>query len=233
MLARDGGAPHLNILCCDDHDLFRDGLRAVLEGLSSEHRLIDARSAEEARSVLRAHPEVDLVLLDLGLPDADGLDFLNELREHHATVAVAVVSGRETPDAAQAALSRGAVGFIPKSSDRALLSRALDLIFAGGRYAPPELLAAVPAPSAAQPSAVVSSDGAPAAGTDGWALSERQRQVLELLAKGLTNPEIGDVLGIRLGTVKVHVARIFEVLDVSNRAEAVRVFTEREHEDQA
>ena len=55
-----------------------------------------------------------------------------------------------------------------------------------------------------------------------------QRQVLELLSRGLTNPEIGDALGIRLGTVKVHVARIFEVLDVTNRAEAVRVFTEAE-----
>ncbi len=219
----------MNILCCDDHDLFRDGLKAVLEGLSAEHRLLDARNAAEARAALADHPEIDLVLLDLGLPDADGLDFLLELRERHATVAVAVVSGRETPEAAQAALSRGAVGFIPKSSDRALLSRALDLIFAGGRYAPPELLAAAHA-AADGPAAATPPQATPTTSTDDWPLSERQRQVLELLARGLTNPEIGDVLGIRLGTVKVHVARIFEVLDVSNRAEAVRVFTEREGE---
>lgn len=217
----------MNILCCDDHDLFRDGLKAVLEGLSPAHELLDARDAAEARAALAAHPEIDLVLLDLGLPDGDGLDFLVELRERHASVAVAVVSGRETPEAVQAALSRGAVGFIPKSSNRELLARALELIFAGGRYAPPELLAA--APAAASGSAPRSEPAA--GGADDWPLSERQRQVLELLARGLTNPEIGDVLDIRLGTVKVHVARIFEVLDVSNRAEAVRVFTESEARD--
>ncbi len=229
MLAVHGGPPRVNILCCDDHDLFRDGLKAVLEALSAEHALLDARSAEEARAALAEHPEIDLVLLDLGLPDADGLDFLAELRERYATVAVAIVSGRETPEAAQAALSRGAVGFIPKSSDRALLSRALELIFAGGRYAPPELMAATAVASPEAPASSTASSGAGDAAVDDWPLSERQRQVLELLAKGLTNPEIGDVLGIRLGTVKVHVARIFEVLDVSNRAEAVRVFTEREN----
>ena len=112
---------------------------------------------------------------------------------------------------------------------RALLSRALELIFAGGRYAPPELLSAAPAPAAEAASSATAPGGGAGAPADDWPLSERQRQVLELLAKGLTNPEIGDVLGIRLGTVKVHVARIFEVLDVSNRAEAVRVFTEREN----
>ena len=217
----------MKILCCDDHDLFRDGLRNVLESLSGEHGLAEAASAADARAALEAAPDTDLVLLDLGLPDADGLDLLVELRERHPGTAVAVVSGREEPDAVREALAAGAVGFIPKSATREVLGRALELIFAGGRYAPPELLgSAAPAAPAARPAP--RRPATPGGGPEEWPLSERQRQVLELLSRGLTNPEIGDALGIRLGTVKVHVARIFEVLDVTNRAEAVRVFTEAE-----
>jgi DNA-binding NarL/FixJ family response regulator len=120
---------------------------------------------------------------------------------------VAVVSASEDAGAMRGALDAGAAGFIPKSSSRDVLVRALELILAGGVYVPSEALAA-----AAQPD---------------FALSERQREVLELMTRGLTNRDIARVLGISAATVKVHVAAILDGLGASNRTEAVMVWYER------
>jgi DNA-binding NarL/FixJ family response regulator len=200
----------VKILSCDDHDLFRAGLRQVLEDLEGEPELLEAADADEAFAVLRQQGDVDLVLLDLGLPGTSGLDALRRLRREHPLVPVVVISGSERGADIRASLDAGASGFIPKSARRTVLLSALELVFAGGVYVPPALLAAT--------------RGAP--GEDerrerAELLTPRQRGVCALLAKGLTNNEIAGVLGIRAGTVKVHVAAILETLDVSNRTEAV------------
>jgi DNA-binding NarL/FixJ family response regulator len=197
----------LKILACDDHALFRDGLRLVVEALGREVQLLEAATAAEALGIAGAHADLDLALLDLGLPDANGLGLLRTLRERHPTLPVAVVSASEDAGAMRGALDAGAAGFIPKSSSRDVLVRALELILAGGVYVPSEALAA-----AAQPD---------------FALSERQREVLELMTRGLTNRDIAGVLGISAATVKVHVAAILVALGASNRTEAVMMWYER------
>jgi DNA-binding NarL/FixJ family response regulator len=208
----------LKILCCDDHELFRDGLRAALTGVPDEAgpaELLEASSLREAEQRLEGDPGIELLLLDLGLPDASGLDGLRRVRSARPDLPVVVISAHEDAELARAVLAEGAVGFIPKSSSRPLLQRALALVRAGGVYVPPLTLARSEADAAAP--------GAPRGLAGASGLTEREREVAELLTRGLTNRDIGRVLGIAPATVKVHVGRILEALDVSNRTEAVRV----------
>lgn len=201
-----GAVPAVKILSCEDHVLFRDGLRGVVAELPEAPELVGAATAAEAFRLLEADPDIGLVLLDLALPDADGFDVLRRLREQHPLVGVAVVSASERAADVREALDAGASGFIPKGAERGVLLGALQLILAGGVYAPHDLLQAEPA-----------SEG----------LTPRQLEVARLLAKGLTNAEIANVLSIGAGTVKSHVAAILETLDVSNRTEAVSALIER------
>ena len=201
-----GRGARLKILSVEDHELFRDGLRHALASLPEPPELLEARTGAEALRQLERDSEIGLALIDLALPDQDGLDLLRTARARFPTVAVAVVSGSERPADARAALTAGAVGYVPKAAGRAVILSALRLILEGGVYIPPFLVAA--------------NEEEPAL------LSPRQREVAALMVKGLTNQEIGDVLGIGGGTVKSHVATILRVLEVANRTEAVLALVE-------
>jgi len=196
----------LKILSVEDHELFRDGLRYALASLPDAPELVEAHTGAEALMRLERDSEIGLALIDLGLPDQDGLDLLRTARARYPTVAVAVVSGSERRADARAALAAGAVGYVPKAAGRAVILSALRLMLAGGVYVPPFLVAAEEEPTL---------------------LSPRQREVAALMVKGLTNQEIGEVLGIGGGTVKSHVAAILRLLEVANRTEAVLALVER------
>jgi DNA-binding NarL/FixJ family response regulator len=205
----------MKILICDDHELFRAGLRLVLTQLEEATQLLDASSAEDTFRIAEAEPDLDLVLMDIGMPGMDGLSALSTLRERFPALPVVIVSASERH--ADVRADRGASGFIPKSSSAPVLLAALRLVLSGGVYVPPLVLATA-APAAA---------GAPLA-TDrrrerAAALTPRQLEVLDLMAKGRTNREICDSLGIAEGTVKAHVATLLEALDVANRTEAASV----------
>jgi DNA-binding NarL/FixJ family response regulator len=210
----------IKILACDDHAIFRTGLRAALHDLDAE--LLEASSCEEALEIVERDGDVDLVLLDLGLPGMDGFAGLRSLRAAHPQVAVVIVSASEDAETVRAALAGGASGFIPKSSSTTVLQSALQIVLSGSLYVPPAILPALQ-PDAPPPAG----DRKPAgrrssAGT----LTARQLEVLELMSRGLTNKEIGGVLGIGPGTVKAHASAIFDALDVTNRTEAVLVMRE-------
>lgn len=211
----------MKILCCDDHELFRDGLRTALAGMEGDaaaSEVLEAGSLAEAEARLDADPSIDLLLLDLGLPDASGLEGLARIRAARPELPVVVVSGQEDAALAREALSAGAAGFIPKSSSRPVLQQALALVQAGGVYVPPLTLSRAPPGGPA--------DAPTLRGAD--ALTGREREVAELLTRGLTNREIGGVLGISTATVKVHVGRILAALEVTNRTEAVRLLVKGE-----
>jgi DNA-binding NarL/FixJ family response regulator len=194
----------VKLLICDDHALFREGLRYVLRELDPEPLLEEASGADELLARVERARDLDLVLLDLELPDRSGLDALRELRRRFPEVPVAILSAEHDSRVIERALAAGACGFIPKASSGADLRAALLRILAGDVYVPDEMLAA-PALPAASPLRD---------------LTERQREVLPLLARGLTNREIAHVLGVAEGTVKNHVAAILERLDITNRTEA-------------
>ena len=201
----------MKVVICDDHELFRAGLRDALGSLPSEAgelTLLESGDAPAALALVAEHDDVALVLLDLELPGMDGMQALARLREGHPTVSVAVVSAEQGGRAIRAALDGGASGFIPKTSKKSVLLSALQIILDGGIYVPPEALERSSRRS-----------GAPT-------LSDRQQEVLELLVKGLTNKEIAGVLGISAATVKVHVAAVLDALEVTNRTEAATVAQE-------
>lgn len=205
----------MKLLICDDHALFREGLEYVLAEMEPRPLLDAVANAEDALARVAETRDFNLVLLDLSLPGRSGLDALRELRLRHPDIPVAIVSAEQDPHVIQRALSAGACGFIPKAHSGEELRHALTRILAGDVYVPQEILD--------QP-AVGQGAGDPRV----HKLTGRQRELLPLLARGLTNREIAGVLGISEATVKNHVAAIFERLEISNRTEAAFLLGELE-----
>lgn len=215
----------MRVLLCDDHAVFREGLKATLAPLGAE--LLEASDAESALAVLAQDDDLDVVMLDLAMPGIDGWTALRRLREEHPHVPVVIVSASEGAGAVRRALDDGAAGFIPKSSSPAVFRSALQLVLEGSLYLPPALLAQ----GDGQTDGLAARDSgtAPEKRAENRpvpSLTARQREILVVLSRGLTNAEIASVLGIAEGTVKAHVSAILQVVDVSNRTEAALVMRE-------
>ena len=209
----------VSILIVDDHPLIREALRDILLKGAIPLRVSLAESMEAALEHLGAADPVDLVLLDLGIPGHHGLSALWTLREQFPDQAVAIFSADCDPANIQAALTSGASGYLPKHSSAAVIQRALDLILAGDTYVPLDALLGS-APGTAAPAPVRASEPQPTADAPNpLALPTRQREIVELVAQGLSNKEICRKLDISPNTVKTHLATIFETLGVRSRYE--------------
>jgi two-component system, NarL family, nitrate/nitrite response regulator NarL len=199
----------MRVLVVDDHPLFREGLRALIERLHPDARVIERGSCETALElVLDDHDGgLDLVLLDLALPGMNGLDGIARFRERFVTTPVVVISASYEPKHVKQAIERGAQGFIPKSMPPELLASALEFIFTGGIYVPPDVLA---------PRTVL-----PLAPAGAGALTAAQSRVLALMVRGQSNKAIAQALDISDNTVRAHVSAILRALGATNRTEAV------------
>lgn len=202
--------PHL--LIADDHPLFRLALAQALRDVVPDARVTEAGSLEGAHRQLAEHRDIDLVLLDLHMPDSHGLMGLAALRAEHPGVAVAMISAHDDPHTIRRALAYGASAFIPKRSDVAQLREALRAVLACDDYLPPELRDSV---RAAVPDAEDASNAARLA-----SLTPQQFKVLVRVAEGQLNKQIADALGISERTVKAHLSALFEKLGVRNRTQA-------------
>jgi DNA-binding response OmpR family regulator len=138
--AHESPRASMKILLVDDHVLIREALRGVLKGLRNGATILEAADARGALQAIDQDPEIELIVLDLTLPDRDGFDLLAELRKRHPTVSVVVLSASQQADQVARALDLGALGFIPKTASREVMLSAFNLIFAGGIYVPPEIL---------------------------------------------------------------------------------------------
>jgi DNA-binding NarL/FixJ family response regulator len=210
----------MKVLVVDDHLLIREALREVLKELRSDVVILEGPDGGQAMQIIAGHSDIGLVLLDLNLPDRDGFSMLAELREKYPATSVVVLSGQQDRDTVVKALNLGALGFIPKSADRKVMLAALELVFAGGIYIPPEILPRrepAPVQSPPQPTVVDSSRGSPG----DLGLTERQLEVLALMMLGKSNKEISRALEVAEATVKNHIGAILKALKVSNRTEAV------------
>jgi DNA-binding NarL/FixJ family response regulator len=205
----------LKVLVVDDHPLICEALRQVLKALDKEIELLAAGEARAALAAADANERLDLILLDLALPDADGFEVLRELRERHPAFPVVVLSATENAEVVMRALDAGAMGFIPKTSSNEVLLGALRLVLSGGVYLPAEVLRHSPAP------ALVSKPASGGVDYRNLALTERQAQVLALLVQGKPNKIICRELDLAEGTVKIHVTAILKALGVNNRTQAV------------
>jgi DNA-binding NarL/FixJ family response regulator len=210
----------VEILVVDDHVLIREALRGVLKEVKGNAIVLEASSYSQAMQVIAEHPDLDLVLLDLNLPDRDGFAVLTELGEHHPAISVVVLSAQQDRGSVVRALDLGALGFIPKSGQREVMLSALQLVFAGGIYIPPEILAR-DEPSARQPDDKPPVAHQPTSSPADLGLTERQVDVLSLMMQGKSNKAICRVLDLAEPTVKNHVTAILKALGVSNRTEAV------------
>ena len=195
----------IRVLLVDDHELLRAGLRSRLEPEPGITVVGEADTAERA-VLLARRLQPDLIVLDLLLPRKSGDEVIPELTEVAPQSRVLVVSSQAAPSSVRRALSAGAAGYLPKrSSDRDLVA-AIQLVANGGGYVDPELGAQLvnpDSPRALEP------------------LSERERDVLYLLALGYTNQEIGEKLFISVRTVDTHRAHIMRKVRLQTRSELV------------
>lgn len=218
------------ILLVDDHALFRNGLKFLLEGLREDIEFIEAENFDEAIKAgsiellveagvtASKTATIDLLLLDFHLPgEISGFESLKRAREAYPASTIVVLSSEDDPNIINQCIELGASGFVPKSSTPEILIAALNLILAGGVYLPP-------LPASAQ---IVRDTGEK---TDtAWEekmqlfaqLSERQKQVVMSAIQGQPNKIIARELNIAEGTVKAHLSVAFKTLAVRNRTEAV------------
>jgi DNA-binding NarL/FixJ family response regulator len=207
----------MKILLVDDHLLFRDGLKLILNKLDVRSVTLEAGSLEEAVQAAGQHSDIHLVLFDLGLPGRHGMDALSEFRCRFESLPVVVLSGLSDKATIIDALEQGAMGFVPKSMPSQSLHDALQIVLAGGVFVPPledPPLAPIgdgTATSAAQPLQRLSALG----------LTARQMQVFRLIVQGKPNKVIARDLGVAESTVKAHVKPILKALNVTSRVGAI------------
>ncbi len=169
----------MKVLVVDDHPLICEALRQVLRALDPNIELLEAGGDQDALAAAARSDHLDLILLDLALPDADGFEVLRELRERHPSFPVVVLSASEQVEFVMRALDAGAMGFIPKTSSNELLLGALRLVLSGGVYLPAEVLRQSHAPAVVAGSAGMSPRD--------LGLTQRQAQVLALVVQGKPN----------------------------------------------
>jgi len=210
----------MKVLVIDDHVLIREALRYVLKEWRHDVDILEASDCREARQLIEQHPDFEFVLLDLNLPDGDGFQMLTDLHEHHPAISVVVLSASNDRDNVLRALDLGALGFIPKSARRAVMLSALQLIFSGGIFIPPEILIRDEVPPSPIPPKQSRADRPNVLPAD-LGLTKRQLEVLALMTQGKSNKVISRTLDMAEATVKTHVTAILKSLKVSNRVEAV------------
>jgi DNA-binding NarL/FixJ family response regulator len=216
----------MKFLVIDDHELIREAMRAALAELDNEAVILEAPDSRAGLGLIEENADLDLILLDLTLPDRDGFSLLSDLRQSHPAISIVVMSARQDHDSVMKALNLGALGFIPKSATRKVILGAMQLVMSGGIYIPPQALpgqeAALTAPGA------IPQGGGPRQELDqrpvspaDLGLTDRQMDVLMLIMQGKSNKAICRVLDLSEPTVKSHVSAILRALKVSNRTEIV------------
>jgi DNA-binding NarL/FixJ family response regulator len=206
-MADDCAGNGVLIAIADDHPLMRAALRTALRALGPATRFVEAADVSSTLELVAAHPDIDLLLMDLNMPGARGLDAVRAVRERAPLMPLAVVSADHPPGTATALLALGVAGFIPKSDPAEVIIGAVRLVLAGGVYVPPRFLGD-------QGMGATRSTVPPG-------LTARQFDVLRLLAQGKPNKLIAHELGVSEATVKVHLLAVFRALDVRNRTSAV------------
>lgn len=214
-------------LIVDDHQLFADGLRSILEQLDDQVTVVAVTRAADALALITEQGHFDAVLLDLNLPDAHGLQVLNTLNRAFPLLPVIIVSADDNPADMHRALHYGARGYIHKGSTGKIVTHAIRLVLDGGVYIPPQMLRDMPDSQADAAHCALrsdaASDGALRISPSPCALTPRQSEVLRCIIDGLSNKQIGQRLDISEATAKAHVTAVLKSLNAPNRTTAAQI----------
>ena len=198
----------INLLVVDDHFFVRMGLTSSLNAEPDIRVVAEADNGTQALKMFREH-KPDVVIMDGRLPGISGVETLIALRREFPNARVLMLSVDEGEEDVYRAMQAGAAGYLPKSSQLQELLRAIRAIHGGQNYLPPALATRLKERGS------------------GATLTEREREVLELVSKGLSNREVGKTIGCSETTAKWHLKNIMQKLEVTDRTEATRVAVER------
>ena len=195
----------MRVLIADDHPLILAGIKRALEEADGFDVVAEASSGSQVLPLV-SQTDPDLALLDLRMPEMDGLQCLDRIRKQHPKVKVVILSVSTDPEVVQTVLNHGAAAYVVKSVNPLDLSSALRQALEGTVFSAIGL-----------PEKTAQEDAVKAAG-----LTERETTILKALARGLSNEAIGKELWVAEQTVKFHLTNIYRKLDVKNRTEAAR-----------
>lgn len=207
----------MQFLIVDDHSIVTMALGMLLKDFDGQDNSVyTANSKDEALALADQYGDTaDLMILDLSMPGVEGTSLMETIVERHPTMKILVMSGLTDQHSIVKVLQMGAAGFIPKSLDAALLTAAIRFVLNGGVYIPVKLLAE------AQRTSLLTNRDMQRPNVETVHLTERQKDVLALLAKGAPIKRICKELNLSEGTVKTHVTAIYRAFNATNRTEAL------------
>lgn len=200
----------MDILIADDHPLFRDALKRAVARVLPEANLVEADSVAGLLEMAAAHPDADLLLLDLNMPGAHGFNALVHVRGQYPQLPVVVVSAREEAATMRRAIAYGASGFIPKSASLDVIADALGQVMDGQVWLPADVDVSGPVPPEESDLAARIAE-----------LTPQQFRVLMMLGEGLLNKQIAWELGVSEATVKAHMTAVMRKLGANNRTQVL------------
>lgn len=201
----------LRILLVDDHQILRDGIRVLLDGEPGMHVIGECGSGGEALE-LAGRDQPDLVVLDISLPDMSGLDVLRQLRERQPGLNVIVLSMHTQREFVLQAIAAGCAAYVPKSTAHTSLLEAIQAVRRGERFLHPKVAAVL-----------IETFGRDMSEIEQFqALSDRERDVLQLTAWGYNSREIGEKLALSPKTVETYRQRAMEKLGLEHRTDLIR-----------
>jgi two-component system NarL family response regulator len=200
--------PSIRILIVDDHAMIRLGL---IGALSSEPGMQVVGQARNGREAIELHARLtpDITLMDGILPDMHGVDATREILKTHPTSQIILISINETAEDVRRALEAGVRGYVPKSCEQDTITQAIRSVAAGGNFLPPQIISRL-----AERNSIVG-------------LTNREVEVLRLVAKGKANKEIAATLALSGDTVKTHLTHLMRKLGAADRAHAVTLAIEQ------
>ena len=209
----------MKVIHVDDHTLFAEGFRAMLS-MHTDFDVISLSSAREALILLDGMDEVDLLLVDLKMPEMDGLSMIEAIERRGLLVPVVVISASEDLWEIRKVMNAGAVGFIPKTSNTEDIIHILNRVMQGDMYLPESIEAGISHLPQDKPDNTIRSLMAH------HHISERQLEVLKLMRQGYNNDDIATILYVTKNTVKTHAGNLFKTFNVGDRIRCVRAAEE-------